>query len=94
MNASKQQSRPMRRQEVWLRQVGNENALFNQATGAVHLLNDTALALWHLCDGQTTQEEMVAAICEVSGLHAEVVTEDVGRTIGEFASADLVTWVD
>jgi len=82
---------PKRRQEVWLRRVGNENALFHGTTGSLHLLNDTALALWELCDGGTTKEEMVAAICEVSGLHPDVVAEDVDRTIGEFERAGLVT---
>jgi PqqD family protein of HPr-rel-A system len=94
MMSTVRQGRPRRRQEVWLRQVGTENALFDPSTGSVHLLNETALALWDLCDGETTPDEMVAAICEVSGLHPEVVGEDVGRTIGEFERAGLVTLAD
>ena len=31
-------------------------------------LNESAAALWELCDGSTTVEEMVMAICEVSSL--------------------------
>jgi PqqD family protein of HPr-rel-A system len=94
MNASVRQKKPRRRHEVWLRRVGSENALFNPATGSLHLLNDTAVALWDLCDGETTEEEMVTAICEVTGLHHDVVAEDVGRTIQEFERANLVTWAD
>ncbi len=86
------EGRPLRRPEVWLRRAGQENAVYQQETGTVHLLNDTALAIWHLCDGDTTLEEMVAAVCDVSGLHPDVVTEDVHRILGEFDQAGLLSW--
>jgi hypothetical protein len=60
----------------------------------VHLLNDTALAIWDLCDGKTAPGEMVAAICDLSGLPPEVVNEDVERTLSQFQEAGLVLWVE
>ena len=86
------QSRPVRRSDVWLRSSGDENAVFDPVTGGLHLLNETARAIWELCDGQTTPDEMVRAICEVSGLHADVVTEDVRRTLAEFESLGILRW--
>lgn len=86
--------RPSRKPGVWLHQAQGENALFDPDTGAVHLLNDTALAIWHLCDGDTHPEEMVEAICELCRMHPDVVTEDVQRVLTEFERAGLLEWVD
>jgi PqqD family protein of HPr-rel-A system len=84
----------MRRKDVWLRTSGNENAVFDPANGGLHLLNETARAIWELCDGETTLGEMVMAICELSGLHPDVVTEDVKRTLAEFEHLGILLWKD
>jgi PqqD family protein of HPr-rel-A system len=84
--------RPVRREDVWLRTSGRENAVFDPATGGLHLLNETARAIWELCDGETTQREMVMAICHVSGLHSDVVAEDVQRTLAEFDHLGILRW--
>ena len=83
---------PARKPEAWLRQADNENVIYDPATGAVHLLNATATAIWVLCDGETTPEEMVDAICELSGLPREVVVEDVRRILLQFEEADILIW--
>ena len=84
---------PSRRAGLWIRQVEGETSIFDPATHNVHLLNDTALAIWEQCDGQTLPSEMVAAIGELSGLPHEVVAEDVGRVLGQFDEAGLLRWV-
>ncbi len=94
MSLSVRQGRPSRKPGVWLRQAGDENAVYDPATGAVHLLNATALAIWDLCDGETLPAEMITAICQISGLHPDVVTEDVERVLGEFEKAGIILWDD
>ncbi len=94
MTLSVRQGRPVRKPEVWLRQAGDENAVYNPSNGSVHLLNETALAIWDLCDGQTSPDEMVTAVCELTGMHPDIVTEDVQRILGEFEEAGLLTWED
>ncbi len=84
--------RPSRREGVWVRRSGDENALFDPTSSSVHLLNETALAIWELCDGNTDPEEMIAAIVEVSGLSPDAVTHDVERILAEFGEAGIVTW--
>jgi PqqD family protein of HPr-rel-A system len=86
------QKRPIRSEGAWLRATGDENAVYDPATGGLHLLNETARAIWELCDGETTVDEMISAICELSGLHPDVVTEDVQRTITEFEQLGIVRW--
>lgn len=83
---------PIRKPEVWLRQADNENVVYDPETGAVHILNATATAIWVLCDGETTPDEMVEAICELSGLPREVVVEDLRRILLQFEEADILSW--
>jgi PqqD family protein of HPr-rel-A system len=84
------QKRPVRSDGVWLRATDNENAVYDPTTGGLHLLNETARAIWELCDGETTVDEMISAIVELSGLHPDVVTEDVERAIAEFERLGIV----
>jgi hypothetical protein len=92
VNTTVLNKRPIRRADVWLRQARGETAIYDPDTGAVHMLNETALAIWQLCDGETTVEEMVVAIVELCGMHREIVVEDVDRILTEFGAAGLLTW--
>jgi Coenzyme PQQ synthesis protein D (PqqD) len=94
MTTSLRQGRPKRKPGVWVRTAGAENAVFNPDAGSLHLLNHTALAIWDLCDGDTWPDEMIGAICDVSGLHPDVVAEDVQRILGEFDRAGLLEWAE
>ena len=93
MNLSVRQGRPVRRKDVWLRNTKDEIAVYNPGTGDVYLLNETALAIWDLCDGETKPDEMMTAICDVTSLPPEVVAEDVERILLEFDTAELIEWV-
>lgn len=83
---------PARKPGVWLRQSDSENAIFDPSTEEVHLLNATAMAIWTLCDGETTPDEMIAAACELSGLPGDVVAEDVHRILRQFDHVGILTW--
>jgi len=84
--------KPARKADVWLRQSDTENVVYDPSSGTVHMLNATAMAIWVLCDGETDPEEMVEAICELSGLPGDVVIEDVRRILLQFEEADILTW--
>ena len=84
--------KPVRKVDVWLRQSDKENIVYDPESGSVHLMNATAMAIWVLCDGDTDPEEMVDAICELSGLPREVVVEDVRRILLQFEEADILSW--
>jgi PqqD family protein of HPr-rel-A system len=92
MGLSVRSGRPVRKPGVWLRQAGDENAVYDPSTGAVHLLNASALAIWDLCDGETQPEEMIAAICTISGLPPDVVAEDVERVLTQFEDVGIIVW--
>lgn len=92
MNTSLRDDRPVRRPDVWLRKTDREIAVYDPLGNRIHLLNDTALAIWELCDGETTPAEMIAAICELCGMHRDIVTEDVERVLSDFDELGLVLW--
>lgn len=84
--------RPLRNPNVLLRQEGKHGVAIHPKAKSAHRLNATAVAIWVLCDGETTPTEMVTAVCELSKLPFEVVQEDVLRILGEFEEADLISW--
>ena len=83
-------ARPARNPGITLRRSAGEIMLYDETADRVHMLNATAAAIWELCDGQTDEPEMVAAICQLTGLPVEVIEEDVSRLLAEFAKAGLV----
>ena len=83
---------PVRNPEVWLRQAGSENVAFDPARGVLHAMNPTAAAIWALCDGGTEPAEMIDAVCELSKLPYEVVTDDVERILRQFEEAGMIDW--
>jgi len=58
----------------------------------VCVLNESALALWELCDGATAPEEMVDAVRIACGLAREEAEADIARTLQALTEAGIVTW--
>jgi hypothetical protein len=57
-----------------------------------HHLNNTAVALWELCDGATTVDEMVEAIAMLFTDNTENVVGDVDATLRRFTDVGIVVW--
>lgn len=85
---------PDQREGVWLRATEGENVLLDPSGDHLYVLNESALAIWQLCDGQTTPEEMVQAICALCNGVAAMIAEDVERTLTSLTEAGLIDWVD
>lgn len=58
----------------------------------LHVLNGMALALWELCDGETTVAEMVAAACTLFDGDEKAVRRDIERALSLFTDAELLVW--
>jgi hypothetical protein len=83
---------PQQRPGTWLRQSNDENVIVDTANSSLHVLNDSALALWELCTGENTVDEMIAAVCELCGEPADIVRRDVTTTLARFDAAGLLRW--
>ena len=83
-------SRPKQVGEVWVRRESDQAAIYDPAAGALHRLNPSALAIWELCDGETTIEEMAAAVAELTSMQRSSAQHDVEAAIRKLAALGLV----
>jgi len=82
--------RPRRRGDVWVRREGNETAVFDPDSGQLHMLNASALAIWEACDAETTLEEIVDALIELTHLNRLQATVDISVALESLKAAKLV----
>ena len=82
---------PRRRAGLQLRHGGGA-AIVDEDGAEIASLDDTAAALWELCDGETDVEEITGAVCTVWDVDPEVAERDVRRTLGLLAEAGLLDW--
>ena len=71
---------------------GDSAALVDATGGRRYVLNNTAAALWELCDGHTSPQEMVEALCLLFAAEATTITVDVDRVLDDFAAYGLIEW--
>ncbi len=85
---------PLRRSPVEFRDDGHQALLVVPGETVTYALNPTARAVWELCDGTTTLDELVDAICEVFDVPRDAADADVTDVLDRLAAADLVYWPD
>lgn len=82
---------PERRGELVQSASSDGWTIYEPATDSLHVLNDTARAIWELCDGSTTHREMAEAVSELTGLDLESAEQDVRSTLALLAQLNLVS---
>jgi hypothetical protein len=85
---------PRRRTDVILRDEETRSLIVVPDQDRVHVLNPTARALWELCDGTTTLEELTAAICELFDVAQEQATADVSEALRLLEENELMVRPD
>ncbi len=80
--------------EVWVRREGDQTAIYDPKTGLLYALNASALALWELCDGETTAPEMAEALSELTGAPTETSYEEVVETLELLLEHGLVSFAE
>jgi hypothetical protein len=83
-------SRPVRWTGLWVRQSGDETVLVDREHDRVHVLNETALALWELCDGETTVEEMITAAMGLFDADRDQLQHDVLDALQAMCDQELI----
>ncbi len=81
---------PLRRGEVFQHSGPTGTAVYEADSDGLHVLNASALAIWELCDGQTTLQEMAAAIAELTGLEIGAAATEVAATVEVLRQLGLV----
>lgn len=82
---------PLRRGELVQSASSEGWTVYQPETDSLHVLNDSARAIWELCDGQTSPSEMAIAISELTGLSVEEATRDVRSALDQLESLSLVS---
>jgi hypothetical protein len=92
MSESAMARHPRRRPGVEVHYTDHETLLLTREANRPLVLNDTALALWELCDGSTSVDEMVAAIDLLYDTETAIIRRDVETMLRQFATLKLVEW--
>lgn len=51
-------NKPLQKEGILCREIGNETMLYNPEAGNVHIINKTAAFIWNLCNGCRSPGEM------------------------------------
>ncbi len=77
-----------------LKRVGNQMALYVGDRKAIHVLNATALLLYHCLAEPLTREELVAILTELNPPDADTLAADIERVLATLIDHDLVRIVE
>lgn len=83
---------PVRREGIRLRDGETRSLLIDPDRDVTHVLNPSARAIWELCDGTTTIDELVGAICQVFSVTHSEALRDVAAVLADLEAAGLVEW--
>lgn len=82
---------PVRREGASAVELDDNLAVYDDVGQLMILLNSSAGAVWNLCDGSTTVDEIVGALARTYPADAEVIADDVRETLRKLAEIGLVT---
>ncbi|MDX1468863.1 MAG: PqqD family protein [Acidimicrobiia bacterium] len=85
---------PKRRGELMPSDGSYGWTIYEPDSDSLHNLNETARAIWELCDGVTSPHEMAHAISELTGIGLETALSDVKETLRRLEELNLVRTLD
>jgi hypothetical protein len=85
------ESVPQRAEPVVVHHDGAMVEVVVERSNDTFVLNDTAFALWELCDGDTTVREMVDAVTVLFAAPDDQLEHDVTAALDHLLSAGLIS---
>ena len=83
-------SRPVRASAAREYQLGDELLLYVGNRESAYALNESARAIWDLCDGTRTADDIARELARIVGLPVENLRTDVDRTVVELLGRGLL----
>lgn len=83
---------PRRSDGVWVKRRDEGSLFLDKENRRLCVADDTAVALWELCDGETSVAEMVDAIRQLWRVDVEVATADIVRALDDLAANGAIDW--
>jgi len=82
--------KPVARDDVTVQVMGDEVMLYDNAGEKIHVLNHSAYAIWELCDGSHTVEDIGAELRDQYHDAGKDVVDDIRLIIDDFIKKGLV----
>jgi hypothetical protein len=79
-----------KRADLRVRVVDGETIVLDRQRGFIHQLNPTASAIWACCDGQSSVEEIAAAVQSAFEITYDIAVRDVRRLLQELQHHQLL----
>lgn len=83
-------ARYVRRGDLIEHELDGECLIYDVLTANTHRLNETALAIWNVCDGAHDARAIAADLAERYDVSMDVASENVERFIGQLLALGLV----
>jgi hypothetical protein len=83
---------PAHEDGLQLEEMAGESLLYSDVTNKTVYLNDTASAIWKLCDGTRSVEELVALLREAYEDSGHDFEADVRGTIDDLLAQGALRW--
>jgi radical SAM protein with 4Fe4S-binding SPASM domain len=83
-------NRPKRKENLIVEEMDGDLILADFQTSQMHVLNPIAAAVWDMCDGRQTVDDMVRLLAEHFQVESAQVRPDVERMLEEFRSKGLL----
>lgn len=84
--------RPERMTGIEEQRAGEDLVLYDPRVGRLHHLNPTAAAVWRLCDGTATLDDIVARVSVEFALAPEdSPAADIGTLLREWRSIGIIS---
>ncbi len=83
--------KPKKSEDVTLTEADDESILYDSIKGLIHILNPTGAAIWDLCDGSHTVEDIAECICKnFESDNIEAVRKDVEEYLAQLKEMELI----
>ena len=83
-------TRPQRRPAVRSYSLGEESLLYDPDTDTAHAINAPAMAIWYLCDGSRSIQEISEELGEWVDRDGPDLIDDVHQGLVEFQKLGLI----
>jgi hypothetical protein len=79
-----------RAEDVISRRIGDEMVVLKNTADSAHILNKTAAAVWELCDGERSLDEIAERICDRFEVSFEEARADIEEIIGRLIQVGIL----
>jgi len=85
--------KPKKKDNLTIQDLGDETILYDPEKENVHVLNHTAQAIWNLCTGENTFEDIHKSLIKLfPDTSAAELFSDLQATINDFGKKNIIIY--